>query len=269
MEKRAPMPVDRLAAFAVIRRAADALGRTLDFQAFSGQDSPREKEMGLGNCGTILVVDHDGATRAAATYVAVRLGYEVRSAENADLVVERLGEERPALAIVEVELPGPTSGLELLRELHAAYGEDLPVILVSAERQAPLDHVTGLMLGADDYVAKPFDRGELLARVRRSLRRAGAPASNGNGHGDGAKNGDHALSPREREILALLADGKSQTQIAAALVISPKTVATHIQHVLSKLGVHSRAQAVAIAYRLGLVEPDVRAHSLELLLTSD
>jgi DNA-binding NarL/FixJ family response regulator len=218
----------------------------------------------MGDCGTILVVDHDDATRAAATYVAVRLGYEVRAVENAELVLERLDEIPPALAIVEVELPGQTSGLELLRVLHAAYGDDLPVILVSAERTTPLDHVAGLMIGADDYMAKPFDRGELLARVQRSLRRAGAPAANGNGHG--SRNGEVNLSPREREILALLADGQSQKQIAAALVISPKTVATHIQHLLSKLGVHSRAQAVAIAYRLGLVElPDVSAHVLELL----
>jgi DNA-binding NarL/FixJ family response regulator len=218
----------------------------------------------MGGCGTILVVDHDDAVRAAAVYVAVRLGYEVRSAENAELVLERLDEDRPALAIVEVELPGQTSGLELLRELHRAYGDDLPVILVSAERKAPLDHVAGLMLGADDYVAKPFDRGELLARVRRSLQRAGAQVTNGNGNGNGAKDVEVSLSPREREILALLADGQSQKQIAAALVISPKTVATHIQHVLSKLGLHSRAQAVATAFRLGLVEPDVTAHALEL-----
>ena len=224
----------------------------------------------MQDCGTILVVDHDGATRAAAVYVATRLGYQVLALENAELVVERLDEPAPALAIVEVELPGPTSGLELLRELHAAYGEDLPVILVSAERKAPLDHVAGLMIGADDYMAKPLDRGELLARVRRSLRRTGPlrNSANGhsNGHATGSTNGEVSLSPREREILALLADGKSQQEISTALVISSKTVATHIQHLLSKLGVHSRAEAVAIAYRLGLVElPDVSAHELELL----
>jgi DNA-binding NarL/FixJ family response regulator len=214
----------------------------------------------MGVCGTILVVDHDDAVRAAAVYVAVRLGYEVRCAEHAEFVFERLDETPPALAIVEVELPGQTSGLELLRVLHAAYGDELPVILVSAERTAPLDHVAGLMIGADDYMAKPFDRGELLARVRRSLRRANPPSANGNG------NGEISLSPREREILSLLAGGQSQKHIAASLVISPKTVATHIQHLLSKLGVHSRAEAVAIAYRLGLVElPDVSAHALELL----
>ena len=216
----------------------------------------------MGGCGTILVVDHDDEARSAAVSVAVRLGYMTRAAENAELVLERLDEERPALAIVEVELPGPTSGLELLRELHATYGQDLPVILVSAVRTTPLDHVAGLLLGADDYMSKPLDRGELLARVRRSLRRSGAALATGNGNG--TRNGEVRLSPREREILALLADGKSQAQIAASLVISSKTVATHIQHVLSKLGVHSRAQAVAMAYRVGLVERDVDAHLLEV-----
>ena len=73
----------------------------------------------MGDCGRILVVDHDDATRAAAVYVAVRLGYEVVAVENAELALERLAEECPALAIVEVELPGPTSGLDLLSEPNA------------------------------------------------------------------------------------------------------------------------------------------------------
>ena len=221
----------------------------------------------MGDCGTILVVDHDDDARAAAVSVAVRLGYAARAAENADLVLERLGEEPPALAIVAVELPGHTSGLEVMRVLHETYGADLPVILVSAKRTAPLDRVTGLMLGADDYVAKPFDHGELQERIRRSLRRTRTHAVNGDEDRNGGKEpvGDVNLSPREREILALLSDGRSQSQIAAELVISSKTVATHIQHLLSKLGVHSRAQAVAMAYRLGLHGGDVQAHLLELV----
>jgi DNA-binding NarL/FixJ family response regulator len=216
----------------------------------------------MGECGKILVIDHDDATRAAALHVATRLGYEVSAVTSAAGLFEELNGDRPTLAIVEVELPGPTSGLELLRELHDRFGEALPVILVSAARNAPIDRVAGLLLGADDYIAKPLDQGELLARVRRSLRRS---SGNGNGRSNGKADPDTTLSPREREILTLLAEGNTQLQIAATLVISPKTVATHIQHLLSKLGVHSRAQAVATAFRLGLVESDTSAHALELV----
>jgi len=181
----------------------------------------------MDGCGTILIVDHEDASRTEAVRVAVRLGYEPSSAENAELVLERLDVEgpAPALAILEVELPGPTSGFELLRELHDRFGEELPVILVSGERRTSLDCVAGLQLGADDYVIKPFDSGELLARVRRSLSRR-QRRGNGNGNGAHSPNGEPSLSPREREILTLLAEGKTQKQIAAALVISSKTVAT-------------------------------------------
>jgi DNA-binding NarL/FixJ family response regulator len=216
----------------------------------------------MATCGTILVVDHDPDARAAAVSVVVRLGYVARAAESAEAARTRLEDETPTLAIVEVELPGPTSGLELLRELHGAHGEQFPVILVSAERTAPLDRVAGLLLGADDYVPKPFDPGELLARVRRSLTRAGTAGSHGNGNGNGTRESGVALSPRELEILELLSRGLGQVQIAHDLVVSPKTVATHIQHILSKLNVHSRAQAVAEAYRLGLVTPDFAGHEL-------
>ena len=145
-----------------------------------------------------------------------------------------------------------------MRQLHDEFGGDLAVILVSAVRIDAFDRATGLMLGADDYLSKPLDGGELLARVKRSLRRS-APVANGNVHRDDAN-----LSPRERQILSLLAEGRTQSQIATVLVISSKTVATHIQHILSKLGVQSRAQAVAVAFQRGLVEPEVRAHLLTL-----
>ena len=60
-------------------------------------------------------------------------------------------------------------------------------------------------------------------------------------------------TPRELAVLTLLADGNDQQQIAAELGISPKTVATHIQHLLGKFGAHSRAQLVALAYKQGFV----------------
>ena len=224
----------------------------------------------MKDCGTILIVDSDDASRLTAVQVAVRLGYDARPTPTADELIERLGLDRPALAIVEVELPGPANGLEVMRQLHEAFDGDLPVILMSACQKDAFDRTAGLMLGADDYVTKPLDAGELMARVKRSLRRATVAQPNGNGSGNGRGLSEEAgLSPREREILRLLADGRTQGQIATELVISPKTVATHIQHILSKLGVNTRAQAVAFAFRRGLVEPDVRAHAFALLAAPD
>jgi two-component system NarL family response regulator len=215
----------------------------------------------MKHCGTILVVDSDDASRLTAVHVAVRLGYDPRPTPSADELFERIGPDRPALAIVEVELPGPANGFEVMRQLHDAFDGELPVILVSAERTDAFDRAAGLMLGADDYLLKPLDDGELLARVKRSLRRSVPTPTNGKGNGH---SNDANLSPREREILALLAEGRTQGQIASSLVISSKTVATHIQRILSKLGVQSRAQAVAVAFQRGLVEPEVRAHLLAL-----
>jgi DNA-binding NarL/FixJ family response regulator len=125
----------------------------------------------------------------------------------------------------------------------------LPIIFISGERVDSYDRVAGLMLGAEDYLFKPFDPDELLARVRRSLGRTSERATT---ESEAAELMD-ALTRREREVLSLLAAGRSSKQIARELVISPRTLGTHVQHILKKLGVHSRTQAVAIANHAGLV----------------
>jgi DNA-binding NarL/FixJ family response regulator len=137
------------------------------------------------------------------------------------------------------------SGYETCHELRNLYGETLPLVLLSGTRVDALDRIAGLLLGADDYIVKPFDPGELLARARLLLRRQKNGAEHRNGHSPSLD----ALTPREREVLDLLAEGRSQDAIAQELFITPKTVATHIQRVLAKLEVHSRAQAVAVALR--------------------
>lgn len=213
------------------------------------------------DCGTVLVIDRDPGFRAFVYAVAQRLDLEVAGAPSPDEALALL-DRRPDVAIVEVELED-ANGLGVLQELHRRFDENLPVILVSSEHTDSFDRTAGLLVGADDYLVKPLDSGELAARMRRSLRRRSA--ANGNGH-TSEQPPRPTLSPREHEILRLLAAGRSQREIAAALVISSKTVATHIQHVLSKLGVHSRAEAVAAAYRRGLVEADVVGHALDVAL---
>ena len=146
------------------------------------------------------------------------------------------------MVILDVALPG-VCGYEVCRELREEFGDVLPIVFVSGVRTEWFDRVAGFLVGADDYVVKPFAPDELLARVRRLARRWTPLAT-----AVAAK-----LTRRERQVLGLLLEGLEQEEIATQLVISPRTVSTHIENILRKLGVRSRAQAVALAYREGHV----------------
>jgi two-component system OmpR family response regulator len=189
-----------------------------------------------------LVVDDDKRFRSMLSVVFRRAGYEPREAGTGEEALEAARREQPALVVLEVCLPG-ISGYEVCHELRQEFGERLPIILVSGQRIESLDRIAGLLLGADDYLVKPFSPDELLIRVRKLIRRA-VPV---------AAAVAHRLTTRELEVLRLLAEGLGQDEIAERLFISTKTVATHIDHVLGKLGVRSRAQAVALAFRDQLV----------------
>jgi DNA-binding NarL/FixJ family response regulator len=204
-------------------------------------------------CGPILIVDDDPSSRELFSCVLAGAGYSTIEVESGEAALVQAGEIRPSLVLLDVHLPG-VSGYEVCRQLRERFGEQLPIVFVSGNRTEPHDRVAGLMIGADDYVVKPFSADELIARVGRLLTRAEADWS-GNGSDSRVR-----LTEREREVLGLLADGLSQNAIASELYISPKTVATHIQRILSKLEVHSRAEAVSYAYRLGLVSADFAAH---------
>jgi DNA-binding NarL/FixJ family response regulator len=188
----------------------------------------------------VLVVDDDKPFRHLVGTALERAGFAVTLAADANAALAAVAHQPPRVALVEVGTAG-ASGFELYQELRDRLGEELPIIFVSGERTEPHDRVAGLLLGADDYLVKPVDPDELIARVRRSLRPRGEP------HERGPELELPMLTAREREILALLAEGKSSAEIAHELVISTRTVGTHVQHILGKLGVHSRAQAVALA----------------------
>lgn len=177
----------------------------------------------------------------------------MRGASNGQEALQLVDEQIPDAVVLEVATRG-TTGYGLCRLLRARFGEYLPIVFISGDRVESLDRTAGLLLGADDYVVKPFDPDELLARVQRLLVRSNTSHTVRQSAAAEADRRAHlGLTPRETQILELLVEGLNQAQIAQRLVISPNTVATHIQRILVKLGVHNRAQAVASAVREGLV----------------
>jgi DNA-binding NarL/FixJ family response regulator len=202
--------------------------------------------------GPILIVDDDTPSRTLVRELVEGAGYSTIESTTGEEALASADERRPALVLLDVHLPG-MSGYAVCRQLRDHFGERLPIIFVSGARVEAMERVAGLLVGADDYIVKPFAPDELVARVWRSLARTAETSANG-----GVELATR-LTPREQEVLRLLAKGLTPKAIAAELFISRKTVATHIQRILTKLDVHSRAEAVAIAHRGGLVD-DLEAY---------
>ena len=119
----------------------------------------------------LLVVDDEAALREPLADYLVRQGFAVTQASTAAEARSRLapGNETPDLVLLDIMMPGE-DGLSLCR--HLVESRQLPVIFITARGEAT-DRIVGLEIGADDYVVKPFDPRELVARIRSVLRRAG------------------------------------------------------------------------------------------------
>jgi DNA-binding NarL/FixJ family response regulator len=214
------------------------------FSRGAGQDSEEQSvKDNLAAPELILVVEPDPAVRTGLARTLVAAGYQIHELESGEQALEEARGLRPCLMILGVRLRG-MSGYEACQALREEWGGELSIMFVSGQRRSS-DRAAGLLLGADDWVMVPFSPCDLLARVRRLTRRSAL----------GAERSDSRLTSREREVLALLARGLDQGEVAQRLFISPKTVGTHIERILSKLRVHSRAQAIAYAYQERMVGP--------------
>jgi DNA-binding response OmpR family regulator len=123
---------------------------------------------------TIVLVEDDPNIADLVDLYLRQAGFRVYQATSGEAGLETIRIREPRLVILDVGLPGDIDGLELCRRLRA--NSDLPVVMLTA-RDAEIDRVLGLELGADDYVTKPFSPRELVARVKAILRRADGPAA--------------------------------------------------------------------------------------------
>jgi DNA-binding NarL/FixJ family response regulator len=190
------------------------------------------------NTGYVLVVDEEDESRTLTVDVLTEAGYATRQTASGKEAIAIARRERPRVVALEVCL-GEICGYEVCGALRAEFGNELPVMFVSGARTEWFDRVAGLLIGADDYLVKPFAPGELVARVAALARRADPTAV--------ARTSK--LTRRELEVLNVLAEGLSKAGIAGRLSISEKTVGTHVQNIFAKLGVQNRVQAAALAQR--------------------
>jgi len=194
--------------------------------------------------GAILIVDDDPVIRAAIRTILTDAGYPTLEAESGAEALRSARLDPPALVLLDVNLPG-ICGYEVCRLMRDEFGDQFPIVFVSGARTESFDRVAGLLLGANDYISKPFREDELLARIQSLL---------GRRHNVAARTVTSRLTARELQVLRLLSNGLGPDDIARLMVISPKTVGAHVEHIYMKLGVQTRAQAVAVAYRGELLD---------------
>jgi two-component system alkaline phosphatase synthesis response regulator PhoP len=143
----------------------------------------------------ILVVDDEANIVELARLYLEREGFRVGSAGDGTAALEQVEKEPPALMVLDVMLPG-LDGYDVCRRVRAK--SDLPIIMVTA-RDDDIDKIIGLELGADDYMTKPFNPRELVARVKAILRRSSAPRGAKDGAGP-IHLGDITIDQSGREV---------------------------------------------------------------------
>jgi two-component system, OmpR family, response regulator RegX3 len=145
----------------------------------------------------ILVVDDEQSYRDALSVALEREGFRVETAADGPDALEQFDRAHPSLVLLDVMLPR-MSGVDVCRELRTR--SQVPIIMVTA-RNAEIDAVVGLEVGADDYVTKPFRLRELVARVRAALRRAPRPGADRNGADDMIDVGSVRVDVARHEVM--------------------------------------------------------------------
>jgi DNA-binding NarL/FixJ family response regulator len=211
-----------------------------------------------------LIVDDHALVRRGMAYV-VKEGFPDADVVEADGAASALDHTRAGafdLALVDVRMPD-LDGLELLRALKAD-GSEMPVIMLSTYDNAPYVK-RALADGAAGYLLKDATPEDLAQAINVAMSGSGNVLSPrviqnlfeeheaaGRENGANGRRGEYSLTQREHDILALLAEGRSNRDIAQRLYLSEKTVKAHLAAIFRKLGVTNRTQAAMMAVQMGV-----------------
>lgn len=183
-------------------------------------------------------------------------GYEVKCAHNGVECLEILNsDELFDLVLLDIMMP-KMDGWETLKNIRKTpICKDIPVIMLTAVNEDQ-KMVTGLKIGADDYIVKPFVLPNLLARIEAVLRRSRTTQNKSQKSNVTINqiNQFNSLTRREKDVLLLVTQGENNKSIAEKLVVSEITVKSHLNNIFKKLNVSNRTQAVLLAMQMNLVE---------------
>ena len=183
----------------------------------------------------------------------------VAEAGNGKDAIEKARAHQPDIVLMDVRMEG-MDGIEACREIRSELPATKVLMLTSFAEEETV--VAALLAGAAGYVLKNVARARLLEALRSVARGESLLDSKVTKSvleklvGMQAKGEQDELTSREREVLVLIADGATNKEIAAKLVVSENTARNHVSHILSKLGFSRRSEAAAYAVRKGLVKGD-------------
>ena len=188
----------------------------------------------------VFIVDDDEAMRDSLAWLLESNALRVRSFESAEAFLDAYREDMAGCLVLDVRMPG-MSGLELHERLQGSRST-LPIIFVTGHGDVPMA-VSALKKGATDFIEKPFNNKEILGLIEQCLAANREQLSQRRHHADIGRR-IAALTPREREVMELIAAGRLNKQIADELGISIKTVEVHRARVMDKMEVRSLAELV-------------------------
>jgi len=198
----------------------------------------------------VIIVDDDEAVRQSLRLLLKAAGLRTLAHASAQEFLAAWEPAQPGCLLLDVRMPG-MSGIELQSELNRR-GAILPVIFISGHGDIPLA-VEAIQHGAFDFLPKPFRDEELLERVQRAL---ALDAANRQllAQRELLRQRHNSLTPREREVLALVTQGKPNKVMAGDLGVSQRTVEIHRARVMEKMGAQSLAQLVRMMLELEPVD---------------
>ena len=191
---------------------------------------------------TVFVVDDDESVRSSLKFLLRSVSLDSRAFGSAQEFLEAHDPTQPGCLILDVRMPG-RSGLELQQELNRR-GATIPVIFITGHGDVPMA-VEAMQHGAHDFLQKPFKDEDLIERVRRALARDARTRAALEEH-KSIRTRLQSLTPREREVLTLMAQGKPNKIMAHELGVSQRTVEIHRARVMEK----SRASSLAELVRM-------------------